>query len=314
MVVRGPTVKLPTGVEMPCLGLGTWLSQPNEVGRAVKHALDCGYRLIDTAEAYKNEKEIGDALQEYFKTGKVKREDVFVTTKCWCGHFQPEKMEDAIRQSLSKLQLDYVDLYLAHSPAEMNDDLSRPEHPLTVEQIWKSLESVYKKGLAKAIGVSNFTIQQMERIIKIATVPIHNLQVECYLYLPQTELVEFCKKHNISFTAYSPLGSPGRFKADVGVIWKHTPNPLEDELVKKLANKYHKSSAQILLRHLIQRGLAPIPKSANEKRIEENWNIFDFTLNDVEMKELNSFQNQYRTGTWDFLKGHPEDPFKDERN
>ncbi|VDD93182.1 unnamed protein product [Enterobius vermicularis] len=319
MVVRGPTLKLSSGAEMPALGLGTWLSKPNEVGNAVRHALDCGYRLIDTAEAYGNEKEIGDALQEYFKAGKVKREDVFVTTKCFCNHFRLEQMNAAIRESLKKLQLDYVDLYLAHSPAALNEDNSIPEHPVTIEQIWQNLESVYKKGYAKAIGVSNFTVAQMERISKIATIPIHNLQVECYLYLPQFELAEFCKKHNITFTAYSPIGSPGRFSANVwvtnnlGVEWKHTPNPLEDELVKKLSGKYHKTAAQILLRYLLQRGFSPIPKSVNNKRIEENWNIFDFELSAAEMKELNELKKNYRTGSWDFLKGHPEDPFKNER-
>uniref|UniRef100_A0A158R4W3 Aldo_ket_red domain-containing protein n=1 Tax=Syphacia muris TaxID=451379 RepID=A0A158R4W3_9BILA len=177
------------------------------------------------------------------------------------------------------------------------------------------LEKVYKDGLAKSIGVSNFNVSQMERILKIATVPIHNLQVECYLYLPQNELVDFCKKHNILFTGYCPIGSPGRFSCTgKGVEFKHTPNPLEDALVKKLAEKYHKTPAQILIRHLLQRGLSPIPKSVNEKRIKENWDIFDFELDANDFKQLNSFKNQYRLAFWDFVKGHPEDPFKDERN
>uniref|UniRef100_A0A0N5B130 Aldo_ket_red domain-containing protein n=1 Tax=Syphacia muris TaxID=451379 RepID=A0A0N5B130_9BILA len=177
------------------------------------------------------------------------------------------------------------------------------------------LEKVYKDGLAKSIGVSNFNVSQMERILKIATVPIHNLQVECYLYLPQNELVDFCKKHNISFTAYCPIGSPGRFNfTGKDLEFKHTPNPLEDALVKKLAEKYHKTPAQILIRHLLQRGLSPIPKSVNEKRIKENWDIFDFELDANDFKQLNSIKNEYRIAYLDFFKGHPEDPLKDIRN
>ncbi|VDD92507.1 unnamed protein product [Enterobius vermicularis] len=312
MVVRGPTLKLATGDEMPALGLGTWLSKPNEVANAVKHALDCGYRLIDTAEAYGNESEIGDALQEYFESGKLKRSDVFITTKCFCTHFQTEQMNAAIQNSLKKLKLDYVDLYLLHAPAELKEDNTHPEQPMSVEKIWQNFENVYKKGYARAIGVSNFTVSQMERILKIATVGIHNLQVECSLYFPQFELAEFCKKHNITLTAYSPLGSPGRFSV-TELEWTQTPSPLEDALAKKLADKYHKTPAQILIRYLLQRGFSPIPKSVNSKRIEENWNVFDFELSADEMKELNDLKKNYRVCLWSFLKGHPDDPFKGER-
>ncbi|VDD89385.1 unnamed protein product [Enterobius vermicularis] len=268
MVIRGPTLKLPTGAEMPAVGLGTWLSKPNEVGNAVRLALNCGYRLIDTAEFYDNEKEIGDVLREYTDSGKLERKDVFITTKCFCTHFQPEKMKAAAKESLKKLQLSYVDLYLAHAPAALNEDKTIPEHPVTVEQIWQGLENVYESGFAKAIGVSNFNIQQLERILKVAKVPIHNLQVECSLYLPQFELAEFCKKNNISFTCYSPLGSPGSDFAS-----KQTPTPLEDQSAKRFAEKYHKTPAQVLIRYLIQRGFSAIPKSVNKKRIEENWNV-----------------------------------------
>ncbi|VDM43597.1 unnamed protein product [Toxocara canis] len=281
MTVGGPMITLYNGRQMPQVGLGTWMAYPNEVAAAVRTALDAGYRLIDTATCYGNEKEIGDVLHEYLTSGKLKREELFVTTKLWCSHNRPSEVEGQIRESLMKLQLDYVDLYLAHMPAAFN-----------------GLEGVYEKGLAKAIGLSNVNCEQVERVQKSAKVKIHNVQVECYLYFPQYELVELCKKHNISFTAYAPLGSPGRVNwkhpSGAKLVWAEAKNPLENDVVMKLATKYKKTSAQILLRHLLQRDLAIIPKSTNESRIKENFNIFDFKLTVEEMKELNDVKHRQR--------------------
>ncbi|TKR59575.1 hypothetical protein L596_029227 [Steinernema carpocapsae] len=241
-----PTVKLLTGAEMPLLGLGTWQSTSEQMQKAMRMALDAGYRLFDTAKIYRNEEDIGVVLNEYLKEGKVKREELFITTKLWCTHNQPEKVEEQCRESLKKLQLNYVDLYLIHAPVSFSEDMVQlPE--IRVEDSWKGMEGVFEKGLAKAIGVSNFNISQIERVLKIAKVPIHNLQVEAYLNFPQFELQEVCNKHNISLTAYGPLGSPGRLNF-TGVGWATGPDPLEDERVKKLAAKYGKTPAQILLR------------------------------------------------------------------
>uniref|UniRef100_A0A0N5AXN1 Aldo_ket_red domain-containing protein n=1 Tax=Syphacia muris TaxID=451379 RepID=A0A0N5AXN1_9BILA len=297
MVFTGPAITLSTLAKMPQIGLGTWLSSPGAVKGAVRQALDCGYRLIDTAELYKNEAEIGEVINEYIVDGKIKREELFVTTKAWCSHFHPSDMENALRDSLKRLRLNYVDLYLAHEPGAFSTDMSKPDNSFTVEKVWKSLEGVYDKGLTKAIGVSNFSIPQIERVVHSAKIPVHNVQVECYLYLPQFELAEVCKRNNISLTAYGPLGSPGRssFKeSGAKMEWKPGPIPLEDPLVKKLAEKYNKTPAQILLRHLLQRQIAIIPKSVNANRIKENFNIFDFELTADEVNELNKPKHHQR--------------------
>ncbi|VDM74526.1 unnamed protein product [Strongylus vulgaris] len=300
MTVGGPTIKLSNGQEMP-------QSTPDEVKAAVKVAIEHGYRLIDTAACYGNEGEIGDAIEELIHDGKIKREDLFITTKLWATHLHPDDTEPALRESLRKLKLDYVDLYLAHMPACFNKtqlenshehEMTEHNKSVTVLDIWKGLEGVHNKGLTKAIGVSNFSGEQIERIMKSASVPIHNLQVELHLYWPQHELQEVCKKHNISLTSYATLGSPGRvnFSLPSGakLEWAPAPNDLEDPNVKKLAEKYKKTPAQILIRYVMERNIAVIPKSVNAGRIQENFNVFDFSLTPEEVKELESTPHRQR--------------------
>ncbi|XGW20080.1 hypothetical protein V3C99_003702 [Haemonchus contortus] len=317
MIVGGPMITLSNGVKMPQVGLGTWQSSPAEVKAAVKAAIEAGYRLIDTATCYQNEDAIGEAIKELIQAGKVTREELFITTKLWATHMHPDDTEGAIRESLRLLQLDYVDLYLAHMPACFNHDMSAQNHEVTVQDVWRGLEGVYKKGLAKAIGVSNWNGEQIERVMKTATVPIHNCQVELYLYWPQHELQEVCKKHNISLTSYASLGSPGRVNfslpGGVKLDWAPAPNALEDEHVKELAKKYSKTPAQILLRYVMDRGIAIIPKSVNPSRIVENFQLFDFKLTDDDIKLLESTKHRQRLFLQDFMEGHPEDPFAAER-
>uniref|UniRef100_A0AC34FYY6 NADP-dependent oxidoreductase domain-containing protein n=1 Tax=Panagrolaimus sp. ES5 TaxID=591445 RepID=A0AC34FYY6_9BILA len=299
------TLKLANGVEMPIFGLGTWQSSREEVIHAVRTAILDGYRLIDTATCYQNEDVIGEALQQLFKEGVIKREEIFITTKCWTTHLAPEHQEEGLRESLARLKLDHVDLYLAHMPGAFNKDMSEQRKDVTVEDLWK------------VRTVSNFSVEQIDRIMKVAKVPIHNSQVELHLYFQQKPHVEACKKHGISVTAYSPIGSPGRvnfvlpngYKPD----WPPAPSPLEDQTVVKLAEKYSRTPAQILLRHLMQHEIAVIPKSTNEKRIKENHGIYDFELSDEDIKKLDSAPQNERMFWQDFLVGHPEDPFKNER-
>lgn len=316
MTIGGPTITLSNGVKMPQVGLGTWLSEPANVKVAVKTAIETGYRLIDTAAIYGNEAAIGETVRELIQAGKIKREDLFITTKLWVTHLHPNDTESAIRESLRLLQMDYVDLYLAHAAVCYSHDMSKQNLSVTVQDIWCGLEGVYAKGLAKAIGVSNWSIEQIERVMKIAKVPIHNCQVECHLYWPQHELHDTCKKYNISFTSYASLGSPGRVKCQpkgMKIHWAPAPNAFEDPHVKELAKKYSKTPAQILLRYLMDRKIAVIPKSVTPSRIVENFQLFDFALTVDDIKLLESTKHRQRLFMQEFFAGHPEDPYKTER-
>ncbi|CAJ0587048.1 unnamed protein product, partial [Mesorhabditis spiculigera] len=317
MTVGGPTITLPDGHKMPQVGLGTWQSKPGEVEAAVKDAVKAGYRLIDTAVCYENEAEIGNALEELFKEGVVKREEIFVTTKLWTTHLNPERQEASLKESLSDLKLEYVDLLLAHMPTAFNEDMSGHETNVKVEQIWQGMEELVKKGLVRSIGVSNFNIEQIERVVKVAKVPLANVQVELYIYLPQHELQEVCKKHNISLTSYATLGSPGRvnftLKSGAKLNWAPAPSALEDAAVVELAKKHNKTPAQVLLRWAMDRGIAVIPKSVNADRIKQNFELFDFHLEKDEVEKLNKVSHHQRLFLQDFMEGHPEDAFANER-
>ncbi|KAI1707653.1 aldo/keto reductase family domain-containing protein [Ditylenchus destructor] len=295
-----PTIRLSNGVEMPVIGLGTALSYPGQVEFAVDAAITAGYRLIDTAHNYDNEEAIGNALQYLISSGVIKREDIFVSTKLTETGYHKEDVESQLREQLGRLKLDYVDMYLMHFPAAFT-----------------GMEDVYNKNLTRSIGVSNFNTSQLERVMKVAKVPIHNLQVECHVHFVQRELQELCRKNNISMTCYAPLGAPGRPKRLLPkgspYPWPPGPKPLLNPEVLKLSGKYGKPPASILLRYLIQRGNVAIPKSVQPERIHENIQVFDFNLTDDEMDKLSQSQPQKRLYTQDWLIGHPEDPFASER-
>uniref|UniRef100_A0A0N5BUB8 Aldo_ket_red domain-containing protein n=1 Tax=Strongyloides papillosus TaxID=174720 RepID=A0A0N5BUB8_STREA len=306
------SITLSNGNKMPLLGLGTWQSPPEDVRNAVRVALDNGYRLIDTAKCYENESEIGEVLQEYFMSGKLKREEVFITTKLWCTHLRKEDVESELNGSLKRLQLDYVDLYLIHAPTCYDYEFKEQDHSVKVEDTWQGMEGVYEKGLAKAIGVSNFSNEQIRRIMNVAKVPIHNSQVELHIYWPQFDHQQVCDEYKISLTAYAPIGSPGRFNFKLA-HFEESKEALSDEVATKLAEKYNKTTAQILLRHLIQRNIAVIPKSVTPERIVQNSKIFDFTLTEEEVNELNAVSYRKRLFKFEFSIGHPEDSLIKER-
>lgn len=305
---------------MPSIGLGTWQMTGEEGKTVIRNAVLAGYRHIDTATLYQNEHQIGDALAELFAEGILKREDIFITTKAFCHEVAPDVVEEALRNSLKRLRLDYVDLYLAHIPASTKDDGSF-RSDVKVEDIWRGFEKVYGLGLTKAIGVSNFNESQIVRIMNIQKVPIHASQLELHLYLPQKAHRELCKKHNILITAYATLGSPGRMSV-VGSNGRplfestqNSENEMNDKHVKALAQKYSKTPAQILLRATVEMGIIVIPKTTNPERMKENINIFDFNISNAEVNLLEAHERtkQERLFWWPNVADHPEDPFATQR-
>ncbi|VDO70352.1 unnamed protein product [Haemonchus placei] len=256
-----------------------------ELTVSLKTALDNGYRLIDTAFLYQNEAIIGKVLEEYLSSGKIKREELFITTKMirekvsllqlpFTAH-AAEDVQKCVKMQLESLRLDYIDLYLIHCPCpfERKNDSFLPNVvdgafvPTKIEHIetWRAMEKLHDEGKLKALGVSNFNAEQLEQLHRQARIKPANIQVECHIYLPQVELQQVCKQLNVSLTAYAPLGSPGRKAARPDGVWPEG-DPMTEPIVKEIAAKHDKTPAQILLRHLTQRGISAIPKSISPDR------------------------------------------------
>ncbi|KAE9549742.1 hypothetical protein FO519_007053 [Halicephalobus sp. NKZ332] len=315
-MVNVGSIKLLNGRDFPLLGLGTWQATDEaQLEHAMKVALDIGYRYFDTAVMYENEQVIGRVLEEYIKAGKFKREDIFITSKLPIyGHSDPGKY---IEESLQRLRTDYIDLYLIHSPLSMKansrDEIfaGKFEIDLTPHiDTWRTFEKYYNEGKLKAIGVSNFNADQVQDLYNKATVKPMNNQVECHILHPQKKIFELCKKLGVTLTAYAPIGSPGR-PAAVKEGVKPEEDPMAHPITQKLAKKYNKTPAQILIRQMMQRGISTIPKSTNEKRLKENFDVLDFSLTNEEMEEFNSIKEDKQLFLSDFAKDHPYHPWKD---
>ncbi|TGL53146.1 aldo/keto reductase [Leptospira kemamanensis] len=262
------TVPSNQSVSIPILGLGVWKSRPKECFEAVKFALESGYRHIDTAAIYGNEADVGAAIRE----SGVNRSDIFLVTKLWNADQGYEEAQKAIDVSLQKLGTDYVDMYLIHFPVSGKRNES-----------WKALEKIKQEGKTKSIGVSNFMVPHLEELLKeTEIVPAMN-QVEFHPFLQDRELKNYCNAKGILLEAYSPLAHGQK---------------LEDERVTKLAKKYNKSNAQILIRWSLQAGNVVIPKSKNPIRIKENADVFDFQLSPEDMNEISNWNENFRT-CWD---------------
>ena len=269
------TYRLHNGVEMPYFGLGVYLSKDGqEVINAIKWAVDAGYRHIDTASIYKNEEGVGIGVKE----ASVAREELFVVSKVWNSDQGYESTLKAFDDSLKRLGMDYLDLYLIHWPVEGK-----------YKETWRALEKLYAEGRVRAIGVSNFLQHHLEDLMADAeVVPMVN-QMEFHPYLVQQELLDFCNKNTIQYEAWSPMMQGKIFGMDA---------------FEALAKKYNKTIAQIVLRWDLQKGVVTIPKSTKKERIESNAAIFDFEITQEDMELLDAMDRQQRFGpdpdTFDF--------------
>ena len=259
------TVKLRNGVEMPILGYGVYQVSPSECERCVRDAISAGYRLIDTAQAYGNEQNVGNAIRNC----GVPREELFIVTKVWISNAGYERAKASIDESLRKLQTDYIDLLLIHQPA--GDYVAG----------YRLMEKAYKEGKVRAIGLSNFNEEQIKEILSICEVKPTILQTEVHPYAQQKELKAFLAENGMVIQAWYPLGH-----ADKGL--------LEEPLFTRLAAKYGKSNVQIILRWHIQAGNVVIPGSKNPAHIHDNFDVFDFALTDAEMQEISALNKDKR--------------------
>lgn len=259
-------IELHNEVLIPQLGIGTWQLTGDTCTKAVKIALEKGYTHIDTAEAYGNETEIGKALNGFDRT------KLFITSKLWMSHYKYGDAVNACDESLRKLNVDYLDLYLMHWPDSSQD----------MEETMRAMKELHDSNRIKAFGVSNFTVKHLEKAIPIAEkvgIPITVNQVEFHPGLYQEELMNFCKDHQIVLEAYSPLA-----RGKIG----------ENDVLSSMASKYGRTSAQVALRWMLDKGLVVIPKSSSETHIVENMDVFDFTLDDKDSEAIDKLGSDDR--------------------
>lgn len=285
------SLTLRNGSQMPALGLGTWKSEPEKVYRAVRAAIEVGYRHIDCAAIYQNEEQVGRALSDAIEAGEVRREDMWVTSKLWNDSHSPEHVRPAIEASLRKLALDYLDLYLIHWPVALEHGIELPRGPedfiplseIPLEVTWAAMVKVSEQGLARAVGVSNFSRAKIEQI-RDATgeTPAVN-QIELHPYLQQNELVAACRNLGVAVTAYSPLGSPdsaAMLGRDDDVLL------LEHPTIVDIADAHGATPGQVLIAWALARGTSVVPKSVHPERIAENWAARDVSLTDEDMAAI----------------------------
>lgn len=307
-------MKLASGRSIPVLGLGTYAPKETEedVIAAVKTAVRCGYRHLDCAAIYRNERAVGHAIKELIVEGVIERKDIFVVSKLWNTCHKPDLVCPSLKKTLEDLGLKYVDLYLMHWPMgykEGGDFLPRDENgkvlfsDVDYLDTWRAMEDCVDVGLVKDIGCSNFNSLQLQRLLDEARIKPAVNQFEVNCYLTNTKLIEFCRTNNIVCTAFGPLGTPSK---------GGSLPMLEEPIIAQLASKYQKTPAQVVLRFLVQQDITVIPKSVTPARIEENFKIFDFSLTSEEMTQLSSLNKNFRNYCEEIALDHKYYPFNAE--
>jgi len=303
----GPDFALNNGTNIPAIGFGTWKVPNDKAKEAISNALECGYRHFDCALEYGNQEEIGEVLQEFMESKKVQRGELFITSKLWNTHHKRHVAYDDLDTSLRQLKLHHIDLWLMHWPlsfvsAPTQDHRHQSAHgedttkaakdtngkvlldETSIMETWKAMEGMYKDGKARAIGVCNFTLPLLRRLLEHCEIAPAVVQIELHPYLQQQELIEFCQSQGIHVTAYSPLGS----QTDDDV------NVLEDPVLKEIAKTHNRTPGQVVLQWNIQRHVSVIPKSLSPEHMRENLQIFDFDLTKEEITKIENLDRNYR--------------------
>lgn len=306
------TIQFENGDQMPIFGLGTWKSSPGEVYTAVKDALRLGYRHIDCASLYGNEAEVGQALTESINEGIVSRDQLWLTSKLWNNAHAPENVQPALEKTLSDLQIESIDLYLIHWPVVLREEVLFHESAidlialdtLPISKTWQTLESMVDKGLCRHIGVSNFSIVKLRKLLETARLMPEMNQIELHPYLQQPTMLEFCSSNSIHITAYAPLGSadrPSRLKVE------GEPVLLEDPMISRIAEHHNVTPAQVLISWAIHRQTVVIPKSVNSERLRQNLNAGEVSLTQEDMQEIAGLDHNRRYISGDFwvVEGGP---------
>jgi len=268
---------------IPALGFGTLIPDPIATRNATKAALEAGFRAIDTAERYRTEREVGEAMKEVFAAGQIQREEVFVITKLWNTNHRPERVKPAFEASLKKLQLDYLDLYLIHTPFAFHPGEEQDprdangnviyDRGVTLSDTWAALEELVQEGKCRAIGLSDVGVKKVQEIFAAATIKPAVVHVECHPYLPEWELLDYCRKNGIVLQAFAALGHSSE------------PNLLADPVITAIGHRVGKTPAQVVLAWAIQRGTALLTTTKTPSRLRENFDIS--TLPEDAMREIN---------------------------
>ncbi|GMH27620.1 hypothetical protein Nepgr_029463 [Nepenthes gracilis] len=298
------------GRSVPLIGLGTAVDPPvsSEVTKAaILKAIGSGYRHFDTAVRYRTEQPLGDALQEALRLGLLKtRDEVFITSKLWCGDAHPELIVPAIHKSLRNLRLEYLDLFLIHwpvssQPGKTDFPIKKEDFlPMEYESVWAAMEECQKLGLTKCIGVSNFSSKKLAHILSVAKIPPAVNQVEVNPFWQQKKLIDFCKRNGIQVTAYSPLGAIGTFYGSNRVM--------ECQVLKEIAKARGKTVPQVCLRWAYEQGIAVVVKSFNSERMKENLMIFDWELSAEDHEKISQIPQSRGVTGWPYIS--PIGPIK----